>query len=189
MFTLPYQIVLGSQSPRRIQLLKGLQINFTTWISNVEESFSADLKAQEIPLFLSKKKAEAYLFKNDKTLLITADTIVWVNNHVLNKPANLSEAKQMLLELSGNVHQVFTAVCLKTNKKEKQFYCKTNVYFKSLTEQEIDFYLQNFNPLDKAGAYGAQEWIGYIGIDKLEGSYFNVMGLPTAELYKALNEF
>jgi septum formation protein len=189
MINLPYKIVLGSQSPRRKQLLSGLGITFDTWVSNVNEEYPEHLQAQNIALYLSKKKAEAFSFNNSSTLLITADTIVWINNHALNKPQNYENAKQMLWELSGTMHQVYTGVCLKTKNKEKSFYCETNVYFKPLTESEIDYYLTNYKPYDKAGSYGIQEWIGYTAIWRIEGSYFNIMGLPTAELYNELLHF
>lgn len=182
-------IVLASQSPRRKQLLEGIGFSFTVKSLDVDESFPEELQAQNIPLYLCKKKADAFNITDDETLVITADTVVWVNNHVLNKPADLNEAKTMLKELSGNMHQVYTGVCLKSKLKTEHFFCETNVYFKELSETEIDYYLSNFKPLDKAGSYGVQEWIGYIGIERLEGSYFNVMGLPTKELYEALLKF
>jgi septum formation protein len=182
-------IILGSQSPRRKQLLEGIGIPFTIKILDIDESFPHDLKAQNIPLYLCQKKAAHFNIEDDDTLLITADTIVWINGHVLNKPADLNEAKEMLKELSGNLHQVYTGVCLKSKSKTHSFFSETNVYFKNLTEEEIEYYLSNYKPLDKAGSYGVQEWIGYIGIERLEGSYFNVMGLPTKELYEALLKF
>jgi septum formation protein len=187
---IPYtNIILGSQSPRRKQLLEGIGIPFSVKILDIDESFPCDLKAQNIPLYLCRKKADHFTINDDNTLLITADTIVWINEHVLNKPIDLDEAKRMLKELSGNLHQVYTGVCIKSKSKTQSFYCETNVYFKNLSDNEIEYYLRNFKPLDKAGSYGVQEWIGYIGIERLEGSYFNVMGLPTKELYEALLNF
>jgi len=125
----------------------------------------------------------------DDTLVITADTIVWINNKVLNKPKDYNDAVDILSQLSGNMHEVITAVCLRTKGKTKSFYALTKVYFKKLSKEEITFYVENYKPYDKAGAYGAQEWIGYVAIESIEGSYFNVMGLPTSMLYDELMKF
>jgi len=186
----PYQLILGSGSPRRQELLKSLGFTFTVKPINADESFSDTLKAQEIPLYLADKKANAFPEKlKGKELLITSDTIVWCENKVLNKPADFNEGKEMLSILSGKMHQVFTAVCLKSADKQVLFYDESKVYFKNLTVQEIEYYLTNFSPYDKAGGYGVQDWIGYIGIEKIEGSFYNVMGLPVKQLYEELIKF
>jgi septum formation protein len=185
-----YRFILASKSPRRQFLLKELGIPFELVTKEVDESFPGHLQRDEIPLFLSRKKADAFERELDeKTIVITADTIVWINDHVLNKPENAEEAGVMLRELSGNRHEVFTGVCLKSSKKEIAFAVKTVVYFRELTAGEIDYYISQYKPFDKAGAYGAQEFIGYIGVEKIEGSYFNVMGLPVKELYEELVKF
>lgn len=190
MKTFPYRLILASKSPRRQQLLSGLGYNFEIVTREVEETFPSHLKAQEIPLYLSKIKAEAFNdLLDDKTVVLTADTVVWINDIVLNKPKNENEAYQMLRLLSGNMHEVFTGVTINSMFKHQSFYSKTNVYFKNLSDEEIWYYIKNFQPFDKAGAYGAQEWIGYIAIEKIEGSYFNVMGLPVKEVYEELIKF
>jgi len=182
-----YNFILASKSPRRQFLLKELGLNFTVHTKEVDESFSSTLKAQEIPLYLCKKKADAFDQEiSDTTIVITADTIVWVDGQALNKPENYDDAVRMLKMLSGKMHEVYTGVCLKSKNKIKTFYALTKVFFKPLSDFEIDYYIKNYNPYDKAGAYGAQEWIGYIAVEKIEGSYFNVMGLPVKELYEEL---
>jgi septum formation protein len=182
-----HDLVLGSASPRRQALLKEAGFEFDTITANIEEHFSEDLKAQEIPLFLSKLKAD-HLIKSlgVNKILITADTIVWVNGHVLNKPSTLLEAKEMLKTLSSNLHTVYTGVCVKSNNKTMVFSESTNVYFNSLSDEMIDYYLENYSPLDKAGAYGIQEFIGYVGIQKIEGCYYNVMGFPVSRFIHEL---
>ena len=185
-----YELLLASKSPRRQYLLKELGLDFEVRTKEVDESFPDNLKAQEIPLYLCEKKANAFDEElKDNTIVITADTIVWINGQVLNKPENFDDAVRMLKLLSGKMHEVYTGVCLKSKHKTKSFYALTKVYFKTLTQQEIEFYIKNYNPYDKAGAYGAQEWIGYIAIEKIEGTYFNVMGLPIRELYEELLKF
>lgn len=185
-----YQIILASKSPRREQLLKGLDIPFIINVKEVAEEFPPHLKKEEIALYLAELKAAAYETEIDeKTLVITADTIVWINNTLLNKPKDYADAVSILNQLSGNMHEVITGVCLKTKNKTKSFYALTKVYFRTLTPQEIDYYISKYQPYDKAGAYGAQEWIGYTAIEKIEGSYFNVMGLPTRLLYEELMRF
>lgn len=187
----PFKIILGSASPRRQDLLKSLGFEFLNKPVKVDESeWPIDLKAQEIPIFLAEKKADAYeeeLKEND--LLITADTIVWCEGKVFNKPANFAEGKKMLETLSGKMHEVFTAVCLKGANKQTTFFDVSKVYFKKLKTEEIEYYLTNFSPYDKAGGYGVQDWLGYIGIDKIEGSFYNVMGLPVKDLYEELIKF
>lgn len=185
-----YKVILGSGSPRRQQLLRDAGLEFTTEPINADESFSGSLRGEDIAKFLCDKKASAYprtLKENE--LLITADTIVWINDVVLNKPANEFEAKQMLQFLSGKMHQVFTGVCLKTTSKQISFTDETKVYFKNLSEAEIDFYIKSYKPFDKDGSYGAQDWLGLIGVEKIEGSYFNVMGLPVHRVYEELLKF
>ncbi len=185
-----HQIILASKSPRRKQLMEGLGISFEVKTKETDETFPPHLKREEIPLFLCRKKAEAFkkeLKKN--TIIITADTIVWFKNKALNKPANQAEAMEMLRQLSGKKHQVFTAVCIKSKLKEKLFFDETDVYFKTFSSEEIHFYIDKFQPYDKAGSYGAQEFIGYIGIEKIKGCYFNVMGFPVRKVYEELRKF
>ena len=181
-------LLLASQSPRRRALLK--EIGFPVKIvqpPNVDEIFPIHLKRGEIPVYLSQLKANAYLEPiPDNCILVTADTIVWVNEEVIGKPLNREDAIAMLQKLSGNKHQVYTGVCLK-NKGICHLFCdETNVYFRNLSDKEIIYYVDQYKPFDKAGAYGVQEWIGFIGVERIEGSYFNVMGLPTHLLYKEI---
>jgi len=184
------RIILASQSPRRKSLLEGMGIPFSIKIKNTDESYPHNIIEAEIAEFLSKKKSDAFIaeLKNNE-IIITADTIVWYNNKVLNKPKSQTEAIQMLQTLSGNTHKVFTGVTIQSINKICTFSACTHVQFKNLSDTEINFYINEFKPLDKAGAYGIQEWIGYIGIEKIEGCYFNVMGLPTSLLYKFLFNF
>jgi len=186
-----YNIILASKSPRRQELLKELGVNFDVQIKEVEETYPDHLKAEQIALYLCELKANAFKQDeiDDNTLLITADTIVWHNNKVLDKPTDYDDAVNILKQLSGDKHEVITGVCLKTKQRTSSFYVSTDVYFKELTEEEIAYYINNYKPYDKAGAYGIQEWIGYIGISKIQGSYFNVMGLPTQRLYEELEKF
>lgn len=186
----PYKIILGSGSPRRQELLKSLGFEYRLMPINADESFPLDLQAQDIPLYLAEKKADAFPVElKENELLITADTIVWCEGKVLNKPAIFKEGKIMLETLSGKMHEVFTGVCLKSANKQTVFYDASKVYFKPLKNEEIEYYLTNYNPYDKAGGYGVQDWIGYIGIDKIEGSFYNVMGLPVKELFEELIKF
>lgn len=184
-----YRYILGSKSPRRQFLLKELGIPFELQTMDVEESFPEHLKGEEIPLYLCRKKAAAFDLPDEKTLVITADTVVWINDHVLNKPESELEARVMLRELSGRRHEVYTGVCIRSKEREEAFAVRTDVWFKELSDGEIDYYIKTYQPFDKAGAYGAQEWIGYIGVERIEGSYFNVMGLPVKELYERLVNF
>ena len=181
---LPYfkkKILLASQSPRRHQLIADSGFELEIIKIDVEEDFHPELEGAEIPEYLAKKKSDAYTKDlSDDSLLVTADTIVWVNGHVLNKPSSLLEAKEMLKTLSSNVHTVYTGVCVKSKTNTIVFSEATNVYFNSLSDEMIDYYLENYSPLDKAGAYGIQEFIGYIGIQKIEGCYYNVMGFPVS---------
>lgn len=179
---------MASNSPRRRELLAGLGLPYEVRIiDGIDESYSANISVEEIPQYISQKKAQAYALA-DSELLITADTIVCLDNEILGKPKDNAEAHLMLSKLSGRTHQVITGVTLTTTEWTHTFSCTSNVTFASLTKQEIDYYIQNYHPLDKAGAYGIQEWIGYIGVTRLEGSYFNVMGLPVQRLYTELKK-
>jgi septum formation protein len=182
------KILLASASPRRKELIAGLGIPFEIIKIDVDELFDPALQAQHIPLYLAQLKANAIdaTMLNNNEVLITADTVVWVNNQVLNKPVDKADAVRMLQLLNGNTHQVFTAVSMRTNKKQINFYDATTVHFNTLTITEIKHYLDTYKPYDKAGAYGIQEWIGYTAIQKIEGDFFNVMGLPISLVYKNL---
>ena len=185
-----YHIVLASQSPRREELLRGLNLPFEVEVIDVDESYPRELVGVDIPMYLSEKKANAYQKKmDDNTMLITADTIVWLEGRVFNKPKDKEDATDMLKTLSGKTHQVITGVCISTKSKRRTFHVISEVRFARLTSQEIEFYLDNYKPYDKAGAYGVQEWIGYIGVEYIEGSYFNVMGLPIQRLYTELKRW
>lgn len=185
-----YEIILASKSPRRQQLLADLGLKFIVQSMDVPEDFPEGLGMTEVPVYLAELKAEAFrpLLK-DNQLVITADTIVWLDGQVMNKPVDYADGFRMLKELSGNKHQVLTGVCLFSTQKKVSFYALTDVWFKQLSDEEIHYYLENYSPYDKAGAYGIQEWIGYIGIHRIEGSFFNVMGLPIQSLYEHLKAF
>ncbi|MDR0371427.1 MAG: Maf family nucleotide pyrophosphatase [Prevotellaceae bacterium] len=183
-----YHLILGSQSPRRQELIKGLDIDVEIKNIDVEENYPEKLIGAEIPVFLAEKKADAYQLARD-TLLITADTIVWMENNVLGKPKTEDDAREMLNMLSGKTHQVITGVCISSLKKRKTFHAISNVRFSAVGEEEIDYYIKKYRPLDKAGAYGVQEWIGYIGVEYIEGSYYNIMGLPIQKLYTELKKW
>ena len=185
-----YNFILGSNSPRRKEILKEIGIDFSVYPSNIEENFNKDIKLENIGAFLAEKKANAIkneLKEND--ILITADTTVIHNNELLSKPENTLEAKEMLNKLSGKSHKVITGVCLLSKNKKCTFSCETIVTFNNLEIKEIEFYINKFKPFDKAGSYGIQEWIGLIGIEKIEGSYTNVVGLPASMLYTKLKKF
>lgn len=221
-----YHFILASKSPRRQYLLKEIGLNFETITKEVDESFPEYLKAEAIPLYLCQKKATAFATSlNEKTLVITADTIVWVNDQVLNKPKDYADAAKMLNTLSGKAHYVYTGVCLRSLKKTYAFFTSSKVYFKTLSPTEIDNYIKNYQPFDKAGSYGAQEClspemkpcsaeevrfltkinkaylnkvdaekksregVSHYFVEKIEGSYFNVMGLPIEDLYEELLHF
>jgi septum formation protein len=185
-----YNIILASQSPRRLELLGGLNIPFEVQEVDVEESYPSQLVGVDIPMYLAEKKADAFIPQmKDNTLLITADTIVWHEGCVFGKPIDKEDATRMLKSLSGKTHQVITGVCISTLLKRKTFHVISEVRFSRLTPDEIEYYLHNFQPYDKAGAYGVQEWIGYIGVEYIEGSYFNVMGLPVQRLYTELKRW
>lgn len=181
------EIILASGSPRRQQFFKDLDIPVTIDVRPVKEVYPNYLKNEEITNFLAELKAEAFQkeLKSDQ-ILITSDTIVCHQDKVLGKPKDAAEAKAMLTALSGHTHEVITSVCFTSSKKQQTLYSKTTVTFKELTTEEIDFYVDNYKPFDKAGGYAIQEWIGLIGITNIEGSYFNVVGLPTHLVYDAL---
>ncbi|MCD8293559.1 MAG: Maf-like protein [Prevotellaceae bacterium] len=183
-----YQVILASNSPRRKELLAGLGIAYEVrTLTDVDESYPDTLQGADIPLYISREKANAYraLLKPGE-LMITADTIVWLDGRVLGKPHDREEAMQMLRALSGRTHEVFTGVSLTTTAWQRSFTAETAVTFATLTEEEIAWYVDRFRPLDKAGAYGVQEWIGFIGVTHISGSYYNIMGLPVQRLYKEL---
>lgn len=190
MLKLDYHIILASNSPRRRELLSGLGLDYEVrTLHGIDESYPDTLQGEEIPVYISSKKASAYLDAlKDNELLITADTIVWLDGRVLGKPADEDEARQMLRDLSGKTHQVITGVTLATTTFQKSFASVSQVTFASLTEEEISYYVSHYHPMDKAGSYGVQEWIGFIGVERIEGSYFNVMGLPVQRLYRELKE-
>ena len=173
--------------------MQQLGLQFTVQLSGeIDELYPFELQREEIPLFLAHLKADSFLRAvaiPDNTIVVTADTIVWINNQVLGKPADRQEAIHMLEILSGNMHQVYTGVCISTNCKRHAFFAESKVYFRKLTIDEIAFYVDRCQPYDKAGAYGIQEWIGYVGIEKIEGSHYNVMGLPIQKLYCELCDF
>lgn len=183
-----YQIILASNSPRRKELMSGLGVDYVVrTLPDVDESYPADLVGFEIPEYISRKKADAYrAIMQPGELLITADTIVWLDGKVLGKPEGRTGAIDMLRTLSGKSHQVFTGVCLTTTEWQKSFTAASDVVFDILSEEEIQYYVDKYQPLDKAGAYGVQEWIGYIGVKSISGSYYNIMGLPIQKLYKEL---
>jgi septum formation protein len=185
-----YNILLGSQSPRRLELLKGLNIDFQVKVIDVEESYPKGMSGVDIPSFLAEKKANAYRsVMKEATLLITADTIVWHEGKVLGKPQDRAEAYAMLNNLSAKTHQVITGVCISTLNRRKTFSVISEVRFAKLSSTEINYYLDNYHPYDKAGSYGVQEWIGYVAVEHIEGSYYNVMGLPVQRLYNELKRW
>lgn len=186
-----FRIILASQSPRRQALLKELGLDFEVIANNeIEESWPPKLPKEQIPVYLAEFKA-AHIMPEvpENTLLITADTIVWLNGHVIGKPVDIPDAVRILKELSGAVHEVITGVCLRTGNRKRTFIASSLVYFSRLSDEEINYYVENYRPFDKAGAYGIQEWIGYIGLEKIEGSYYNVMGMPVQKLYTELKSF
>ncbi len=185
-----YRIILASNSPRRQELLSGLGLTFTVKVlPDIDESYPANLQRDEIPQYISRSKADAYRsIMQDQDLIITADTIVWVEGEVLGKPKDEAEAVEMLRKLSGRTHQVVTGVTLTTKDQQTSFATVSDVAFTQLDEDEIQYYVEHYRPMDKAGAYGVQEWIGLVGVESLSGSYFNVMGLPVQRLYHELKK-
>ena len=186
-----YKVVLASNSPRRKELLGGLDIPFEVRVlDGIDESYPAGFPTKEIAGYISKKKADAYqMTMAADELVITADTIVVLAEEVMGKPKDVEEARRMLHALSGRTHQVITGVCLTTTERQVCFSVETDVTFKTLTDEEIDYYISHYRPFDKAGAYGIQEWIGHVGVTGMNGSYFNVMGLPVQRIYEALKGF
>lgn len=186
-----YRIILGSGSPRRKELLSGLDIKFEVMkIPDMDESYPEEIEPEMIPEYIAKQKASAYAHRIDgDTLLITADTVVWTFCEILGKPRSREEAIEMLYKLSDKVHEVITGVCITTRAKQVSFSVSAAVAFDKLTEEEIVYYIDKYKPYDKAGAYGIQEWIGYVGVEAINGSYFTVMGLPVHKLYKMLQQF
>ena len=185
-----YRIVLASNSPRRKELLSGLGIQYEVkTLPDIDESYPEGLDGLEIPAFIARSKADAYrsVMQSDE-LIITADTIVWLDGKVMGKPRDAEEARKMLRALSGQTHQVITGVCLTTPTYQKAFATMTDVTFATLSEEEIAYYVDCYSPMDKAGSYGIQEWIGFIGVESISGSYFNVMGLPIQRLYTELKK-
>lgn len=183
-----YKVILASNSPRRKQLLAGLGVDYEVrTLPDVDESYPSSLQGADIPLYISQEKANAYrAMLQPGELMITADTIVWLHGEVLGKPADREEALAMLHRLSGCTHEVFTGVTLTTTEWQRSFAAQTEVRFAELSDEEITYYVDQFRPMDKAGAYGVQEWIGYIGVENISGSYFNIMGLPVQRLYREL---
>lgn len=185
-----YQLILASKSPRRQHLLKELGLDFKVLVSDVEEYFPPELGMTAIPEYLAELKASAVRKRlNGNSLVIAADTIVWKDEEVLGKPANKEEAIQLLKHLSDSQHQVITGVNIQSETQKYSFHAVTEVWFDELTNSEIEYYVDRFKPYDKAGGYGIQEWIGYIGVKKIEGSFFNVMGLPVHKVYQYLKLF
>ena len=179
-------LILASGSPRRQELFKELGLDFSIQVKAVEEVYPPTLKGTEITNYLAELKAAAFTDLAENDIVITSDTIVWLNNKAIEKPKDKQQAIEMLQELSGTGHQVITSICIKTLTSQLVFYDVTMVYFKPLSMEEITYYVDKYQPFDKAGAYGIQEWIGFIGVNKIEGSYFNVMGLPVHKLYDEL---
>lgn len=186
-----YRILLASNSPRRRELLSGLGLTYeVVALPEIDESYPPTLQGAEIPTYIAGQKARAYeKLMTPDTLLITADTIVWLDGKVYGKPADAQEARTMLKELSGKTHTVITGMALTTHDRQQAFAVESYVTFAPLDDEEIEYYIDRYKPFDKAGAYGIQEWIGYIGVTALEGSYFNVMGLPVQRLYKELKQW
>lgn len=183
-----FNVILASGSPRRLHFFNELDLNFTVDVRPVDETFPPHLKEAEITDYLAKLKANAFDDLTEKDILVTSDTIVWFNGAAVEKPSDAEDAKRMLRMLSGQMHCVYTSVCFTSKNFQKTVNDLTEVWFKLLSEQEINYYVNNYSPFDKAGSYGIQEWLGYIGIERIEGSYFNVMGLPTRLVYKTLLE-
>lgn len=185
-----YNLILASKSPRRQQLIQSLGLKFTLQIKEVDEIYPENLSHEEVPVYLAELKAKPFIEElNTNDLVITADTVVCLGTQILGKPKDFDEAFKMLNDLSGKEHRVITGVCLTAKHKTKSFYSTTSVQFKKLTKLEIEYYISEFKPYDKAGAYGIQEWIGSIGITHIEGSFYNVMGLPIQKLYEEIQNF
>ena len=183
-----YKVILASNSPRRKELLAGLGVDYEVrTLPDVDESYPETLQGADIPLYIAKEKADAHVaMMQPGELMITADTIVWLDGKVLGKPRDREDALHMLRTMSGRTHEVFTGVCITTTDWQRSFTAQTEVRFATLSEEEIAYYVDNFQPMDKAGAYGVQEWIGFIGVENISGSYYNIMGLPVQKLYREL---
>lgn len=183
-----YKVILASNSPRRKELLAGLGVDYEVrTLPDVDESYPDTLQGADIPLYIAKEKADAYRnMLQPGELMITADTIVWLDGRVLGKPKDREDALCMLRDMFGRTHEVFTGVCITTTEWQRSFAAQTEVRFAELSEEEITYYVDKFQPMDKAGAYGVQEWIGFIGVENISGSYYNIMGLPVQRLYKEL---
>lgn len=185
-----YNFILGSNSPRRKEILKEIGLEFSIYPSNIDENFNKEIELKDIGVFLAEKKANALKNKlKENDILITADTVVIHNNELLSKPENTCQAKEMLEKISGKSHKVITGVCLLSKNNKSIFSCETIVTFNDLNKFEIEFYVNKYKPFDKAGSYGIQEWIGLIGVNKIEGSYTNVVGLPASMVYTELKKF
>jgi septum formation protein len=186
-----YKILLASNSPRREELLRGIDIDFEIKVlADIDESYPDNLPLEEVAEFIAIKKANSYIsILNDDELMITADTVVILGEKIYGKPINKEDAKEMLHDLSGKTHRVISGVCLTSTKKQSSFSVTSDVEFSQLTNEEIEYYVDRYSPFDKAGAYGVQEWIGYIGVKHINGSYYNIMGLPIQRLYTELKRF
>ena len=186
-----YNLLLGSKSPRRQELLKALGLHYSLVEFDVDEIYPPHLQGAEIARFLCELKADAYnavLLPKD-SILVTADTIVWLNGKYIGKPSGREDAVEMLMQLSGKQHSVFSGICLKSSTRKTVFHAHTLVNFRELKAEEIDYYVDHYKPFDKAGSYGIQDWIGYIGITGIEGCYYNVMGFPVQMFYEELEKF
>ena len=185
-----YEILLASNSPRRKELLGGLDIKYRVIsLPDIDESYPEDMDADSVPLYIAEKKAAAYTYAQcttGNTLIITADTVVICDGEIMGKPVSSEDAKDMLRKLSGKTHKVITGVCVKTTSDKISFASTSLVTFSDISDEEIDYYIAKYSPYDKAGSYGIQEWIGYIAVERIDGSYFNVMGLPIQKLYNIL---
>ena len=186
-----YKIILASNSPRRRELLAGLGLPFEVKVlDGIDESYPSSLRSSEVALYIAEKKADAYRdVIRPREIIITADTVVIVGDDILGKPADEADAERMLHEISGRTHQVTTGVCLLTSDRRQSFSVTTDVTFKELSDDEVRYYVSRYHPFDKAGAYGIQEWIGYIGVTSLRGSYYNVMGLPVQRIHATLTQW
>ena len=185
-----YNFILGSNSPRRSEILKEMGLDFKIIASNIDETIPKGIKNKNVSIYLAKEKAN-FLFKelNENEILITADTIVLMNDEIITKPSNKKDAKDILQKISNNKHEVITGICITSNSNQHSFSSKTEVFFNKISNSEIEYYLEKFKPYDKAGSYGIQEWLGLISVRKIIGSYTNVVGLPSSELYQELNKF
>lgn len=179
-------IILASKSPRRQELLKLMGVDFKIELKDVDESYPEGLNPAEIAVYIAEKKAKAFLSSSDEHIVITSDTIVALNGEILGKPEDKVHAQEMLRKLSGNKHEVYTGVSLAKGDIIHSFYDVTEVYFKAVTDAQIDYYIDNYHPFDKAGSYGVQDWWGLVAVERINGSYTNVMGLPTEKLYREL---